>query len=89
MLDAYDGRENTEKALDHAISEAVLHGEKLYILSVIPRGSETQADIDRTHSFADAALAKARAGGADAHVIVESGVHSIVANAKCTVVVVQ
>ena len=125
MLVAYDGRENTEKALDHAISEAVLHGEKLYILSVIPRGSETQADIDRTHSFADAALEKARAGGADAHVIVESGVpdaeilsaasrfgcgtifvgrsgktsldrvimgsvsNSIVANAKCTVVVVQ
>ena len=26
MLVAYDGRENTEKALDHAISEAVLHG---------------------------------------------------------------
>ena len=125
MLVAYDGRENTEKALDRAISEAVLHGEKLYILSVIPRGSETQADIDRTHSFADAALERAKAGGADAHVIVESGVpdteilsaasrfgcetifvgrsgktsldrvimgsvsNSIVANAKCTVVVVQ
>lgn len=125
MLIAYDGRENTEKALDHAISESVLHREKLYILAVVPRGSETQDDIDRTHAFADAALAKARAGGADAHVLVESGQpdaeilsaasrfdcgtifvgrsgktsldrvimgsvsNSIVANAKCTVVVVQ
>ncbi len=125
MMVAYDGRENTEKALRLSIAEAVLHGEKLYILAVIPRGSETQADIDRTHAFADRALAMAREGGADAHVLVESGQpddeilkaasrfgcgtifvgrsgktsldrvimgsvsNSIVANAKCTVVVVQ
>lgn len=125
MLVAYDGRKNTEKALDHAIDESILHKEKLYILSVIPRGSESQEDIDNTHRFADAALAKAKEAGADAHVLVESGQpdteilsaatrfrcgtifvgrsgktsidrvimgsvsNSIVANANCTVVVVQ
>ncbi len=125
MLVAYDGRKNTEKALNHAISESILHKEKLYILSVIPRGSESQEDIDNAHRYADEALARAKAEGADAHVLVESGQpdteilsaavrfrcgtifvgrsgktsidrvimgsvsNSIVANAKCTVVVVQ
>ena len=123
MLIAYDGRENTEKALDYAIRNSVVYGEKLIILSVVAKGADT--DIQRVRSIAESALEKAKAEGADAQSIVESGQpdkvilettsrfdcdtiivgrsgktsldrvilgsvsNSIVANAKCTVIVVQ
>lgn len=123
MLIAYDGRENTEKALDYAIRNSVVYGEKLIILSVVAKGADT--DIQRVHSVAESGLEKARSAGADAQSLVESGQpdkviletasrfdcntiivgrsgktsldrvimgsvsNSIVANAKCTVIVVQ
>ena len=123
MLIAYDGRENTEKALDYAIRNSVVYGERLIILSVVVKGAD--ADVQKVHGYAESALEKAKARGADAQSIVESGQpdrviletaarfdcgtiivgrsgkttldrvimgsvsNSIVANAKCTVIVVQ
>lgn len=123
MLIAYDGRENTEKALDYAIRNSVVYGERLIILSVVVKGAD--ADVQKVHGYAESALEKAKAQGADAQSIVESGQpdrviletaarfdcgtiivgrsgkttldrvimgsvsNSIVANAKCTVIVVQ
>lgn len=123
MLIAYDGRENTEKALDYAIGNAKVYGDKLIILAVVPKGSE--GDVQTIHSYTDAAVEKAKAAGADVQGIVESGQpdkviletaarfdchtiivgrsgkttldrvimgsvsNSIVANANCTVIVVQ
>lgn len=123
MLIAYDGRENTEKALDYAIRNSVVYGEKLIILSVVVKGAD--ADVQKVHDYTSAALEKAKAQGADVQSIVESGQpdkvilenaarfgcdtiivgrsgkttidrvimgsvsNSIVANAKCTVIVVQ
>lgn len=123
MLIAYDGRQNTEKALDYAIRNSVVYGEKLIILSVIAKGSE--CDIQTVTSYTESALKKAKEAGSDAQSIVESGQpdkviletasrfdcgtiivgrsgktsldrvimgsvsNFIVANAKCTVIVVQ
>lgn len=123
MLIAYDGRENTEKALDYAIRNSMVYGEKLIILSVVVKSVDS--DVGKVHEYAASALEKARMQGADAQSIVESGQpdkvilenaarfdcgtiivgrsgkttldrvimgsvsNSIVANAKCTVVVVQ
>ena len=123
MLIAYDGRQNTEKALDYAIKHSVICGEKLIVLVVVSKGSE--ADLQKMHGFAEKAVTKAKEGGADVQSIVESGQpekviletasrlsrdtiivgrsgktaldrvimgsvsNSIVANAKCTVIVVQ
>lgn len=123
MLIAYDGRENTEKALEYAIRNSVVYGEKLIVLSVVAKGAD--ADLAKVHAYAEAAAEKARKEGADVQSIVESGQpdkviletaarfgcgtiivgrsgkttldrvimgsvsNSIVANAKCTVVVVQ
>lgn len=123
MLIAYDGRQNTEKALDYAINHSVTYGEKLIVLIVVSKGSE--ADLQKMHGFADKAVSKAKEKGAEVQSIVESGQpdkviletasrfscdtiivgrsgktaldrvimgsvsNSIVANAKCTVIVVQ
>lgn len=123
MLIAYDGRTNTEKALDYAIRNSVVYGEKLIVLTVITKNAVSEIDV--AHDNADKAVSKAKAGGADVQSIVESGQpdkviletaarfdcgtiivgrsnktsfdrvimgsvsNSIVANAKCTVIVVQ
>ena len=123
MLIAYDGRQNTEKALDYAINHSVTYGEKLIVLVVVSKGSE--ADLQKMHGFAEKAVSKAKEKGAEGQSIVESGrpgkviletasrcpgdaiivgrsgktaldrvimgsvSNSIVANAKCTVIVVQ
>ncbi len=123
MLIAYDGRENTEKALDYAIRNSFVYQDRLIILSVVSKGNEE--DIQKVHGILDSAVAKAKAAGADVHGMVDSGQpdkvimetasrfdcdtiivgrsgkttldrvimgsvsNSIVANAKCTVVVVQ
>ena len=122
MLIAYDGRQNTEKALDYAINHSVTYGEKLIVLVVVSKGSE--ADLQKMHGFAEKAVSKAKEKGAEVQSIVESGQpekvmetasrfscdtiivgrsgktaldrvimgsvsNSIVANAKCTVIVVQ
>lgn len=71
MLIAYDGRENTEKALEYAIRNSVVYGEKLIILSVIAKASES--DIERLRGLVDSAVETAREGGADAQGFVESG----------------
>jgi len=96
MLIAYDGRENTEKALDYAIRNSVVYGEKLIILSVVAKGADT--DIQRVRSIAESALENfdcdtiivGRSGKTSLdRVILGSVSNSIVANAKCTVIVVQ
>lgn len=123
VLIAYDGRPNTEKALDYAIHHSVIYDEKLIVLVVVAKGSES--DLQKMHGFAENAVERAKAGGANVQSIVESGQpdkviletasrfscgtivvgrsgktaldrvimgsvsNSIVANAKCTVIVVQ
>ena len=123
MLIAYDGRANTEKALEYAIRNSVVYGERLIVLTVITKNAVSEIDV--AHDNADKAVSKAKAGGADVQSIVESGQpdkviletaarfdcstiivgrssktafdrvimgsvsNSIVANAKCTVIVVQ
>lgn len=71
---AYDGRENTRRALDYAISHSVTYGDKLYIVSVIPKGSSSQEEIDRVRAYMDEALSLALSKGVEAQVLVESGV---------------
>ena len=122
MLVAYDGRENTEKALDYAIRNAKVYGEQLIVLSVVTR----DGNLDETRERIEAARARAEKSGAEVRAIVESGEpdkvilqtasrfgcdtiivgrsnkkssfdrvvlgsvsNSIVANAGCTVIVVQ
>lgn len=123
MLIAYDGRMNTEKALDYAIRNSVVYGERLIVLTVITKNAISE--IDKAHENAEKAISKARSEGADVQSIVESGQpdkviletaarfdcntiivgrssktafdrvimgsvsNFIVANAKCTVIVVQ
>ncbi|MFT0898185.1 universal stress protein [Candidatus Methanoprimaticola sp. MG2] len=123
MLVAYDGRENTEKALDYAIGNSLAYRDRLIVLAVVPKGSE--GDVERVHEYTARALERARSRGADVQSIVESGQpdkviletanrfgcdtiivgrsskttldrvimgsvsNSIVANASCTVIVVQ
>jgi nucleotide-binding universal stress UspA family protein len=122
MLVAYDGRENTEKAVDYAIRNSKVYSEQLIILSVVTRDGK----LDEVREKTEAARRRAEADGADVKAIVESGEpdkvilqtasrfgcdtiivgrsnrkssfdrvvmgsvsNSIVANAGCTVVVVQ
>ncbi len=123
MLIAYDGRDNTVKALEYAIRNSVVYNERLIILAVVAKGAET--DLERVHAYTEEAVIKAKADGADVQSIVESGQpdkviletaerfecdtiivgrsgkttldrvimgsvsNSIVANANCTVIVVQ
>lgn len=123
MLIAYDGRENTQKALEYAIGNSKVYDDKLIVLSVVAKGSE--GDLEKVREYNDAAVLKARAEGSDAQGLIESGQpdrviletatrfrcgtiivgrsgktsldrvimgsvsNYIVANAKCTVVVVQ
>lgn len=122
MLVAYDGRENTEKALDYAIRNAKVYGEQLIVLSVVTR----DGNLDETRERIETARVRAEKSGAEVRAIVESGEpdkvilqtasrfgcdtiivgrsnkkssfdrvvlgsvsNSIVANAGCTVIVVQ
>ncbi len=122
MLIAYDGRDNTRKALDYAIRNSVVYGDRLIILAVVP---SADTDLEKVHAYVGLAVEVAKAQGADVQSIVESGQpdkviletaerfdcdtiivgrsgkttldrvimgsvsNSIVANANCTVIVVQ
>ena len=117
MLVAYDGRENTEKALDYAIRNAKVYGEQLIVLSVVTR----DGNLDETRARIETARARAEKSGAEEsgepdkvilqtasrfgcdtiivgrsnkkssfdRVVLGSVSNSIVANAGCTVIVVQ
>lgn len=123
MIVAYDGRLNTEKALEYAIKNASVYKESLRIITVLTKSND--AEISRVHDYMDKALEKAKECGVDATITIESGQpekvilqacsrfncstiivgrssktsfdrivmgsvsNYIVANAKCTVIVVQ
>lgn len=123
MIVAYDGRQNTEKALDFAIKNASVYGESLRIITILTKS--TDSEISRVHEFMDKALEKAIQNNVDATITMESGQpekvilqackrfncstiivgrssktsfdrivmgsvsNYVVANAKCTVIVVQ
>lgn len=74
ILVAYDGRTNTEKALDYAIRHSVNYNEPLYILTVV---SKEQMDPENPDSsvqeYMEAAQKKAASEGSTVHTIIETG----------------
>ena len=70
---AYDGRENTRRALEYAISHSVTYGDRLYIVSVIPKSSSSPEEISRVRAYMDEALEQARGRDVDAQALIESG----------------
>ena len=93
-LIAYDGRRNSEAALDKAIQHAIHYSEPLYILTVV---REDQMDPENpdpaVREMMEAATAKARAEGVQAHSIIETGspenvVVDVAERFKCDTIVV-
>ena len=93
-LIAYDGRRNSECALDRAIQHAVRYSEPLYILMVV---KADQMDPDNpdpaVQELMEAAGAKAAAEGLQVHSIIEVGnpedvVIDVATRFKCDTVVV-
>jgi len=74
ILIAYDGKPQTEAALDYATRLAVSFNEPLYILTVATKEQMDPEDIDPTlREFMEAASMKASTSGADVHNIIEVG----------------
>ncbi|MBP5203842.1 MAG: universal stress protein [Candidatus Methanomethylophilaceae archaeon] len=74
VLLAYDGRPNTEKALDYAIRHSVNYSEPLYILTVVSKDQMDLADPDESvREYMEAAQRKAASKGATVHTIIEVG----------------
>lgn len=93
-LIAYDGRRNSEAALDKAIQHAIHYSEPLYILTVV---REDQMDPENpdpaVREMMEAATAKASAEGVQAHSIIETGspeniVVDVAERFKCDTIVV-
>ena len=74
ILLAYDGRPNTEKALDYAIRHSVNYSEPLYILTVVSKDQMDPEDPDESvREYMEAAQRKAASEGATVHTIIEVG----------------
>lgn len=74
ILVAYDGRPNTEKALDYAIKHSVNFNEPLYILTVVSKDQMDPDDPDLSvREYMEAARDKAASEGAQVHTLIEIG----------------
>jgi len=74
ILIAYDGKPQTEAALEYATRLAVSFNEPLYILTVATKEQMDPDDLDPTiREFMEAAAMKASVAGADVHNIIEVG----------------
>jgi len=75
ILIAYDGKADTEAALDYATNLSVGLNEPLYILTVVTRDQMDPEDMDPTiQEYMQAAQQKSMQGGAcDVHTIIEVG----------------
>ncbi|MBR4226180.1 MAG: universal stress protein [Candidatus Methanomethylophilaceae archaeon] len=74
ILLAYDGKPNSEKALDYAIRHAVNYSEPLYILTVVSKDQMDPDDPDESvQEYMESAQRKASSGGATVHMMIEVG----------------
>lgn len=74
ILIAYDGRPNTEKALDYAVRHSVNYNEPLYILTVVSKEQMDPDDPDpAVREYMEAAQRRAAAEGSVVHTIIETG----------------
>jgi len=94
ILIAYDGRKNSERALDYAIQHSINYSEPLYILTVV---REDQRDPDDPYTsiqeFMSAAQRKAASQGAEVQTIIEVGkpedaVPEVASRFKCDTIVI-
>ncbi len=94
ILIAYDGRQETEAALEYATKLSVSLEEPLYILNVVSKEQMDPEDIDPTvQEYMAAASQKAMTAGADVHPIMEVGkpddvILEVATNFQCGAVVV-
>ncbi|MBR6203616.1 MAG: universal stress protein [Candidatus Methanomethylophilaceae archaeon] len=74
ILLAYDGKPNSEKALDYSIRHSVNYSEPLYILTVVSKDQMDPEDPDESvQEYMESAQRKAASQGAIVHTIVEVG----------------
>ncbi|MBE6527725.1 MAG: universal stress protein [Thermoplasmata archaeon] len=74
ILLAYDGKPDTEAALDYATKLSVSLNEPLYILTVVSKEQMDPENPDPSiQEYMEAASQKALSQGADAHTIIEVG----------------
>ncbi|MBO4357520.1 MAG: universal stress protein [Candidatus Methanomethylophilaceae archaeon] len=74
ILIAYDGKPDTEAALDYATRISVSFNEPLYVLTVASKDQMDPEDMDPAiREFMEAASMRALSQGADVHTIIEVG----------------
>ena len=74
ILLAYDGKPNSEKALNYAIRHAVNYSEPLYIVTIVSKDQMDPEDPDESvREYMEAAQRKAALEGATVHTIIEVG----------------
>ena len=94
ILCAYDGRKNTENALDYAIRHSINYSEPLYILTVVSKEQMDPEDPDpAVREYMEAAQRKAASEGAEVQTIIQVGkpddvVLEIADRYKCDTIVV-
>jgi len=71
----YDGKSNTEKALEYSIKHAIAHNTALYIVSsVITKDSvDRDNDVRSVKEYVEAARQRAADAGVDARSLIELG----------------
>ena len=94
ILIAYDGKPDTEAALEYATRLAVSFDEPLYILTVVTKDQMDPDDMDpRIREYMEAASMKASSSGADVHSLIEVGkpedvILEVADNFQCDAIVV-
>lgn len=94
ILIAYDGKPDTEAALEYATRLAVSFDEPLYILTVVTKDQMDPDDMDpRIREYMEAASLKASSSGADVHSLIEVGkpedvILEVADNFQCDAIVV-
>jgi nucleotide-binding universal stress UspA family protein len=75
ILIAYDGKSDTEAALDYATKLSIGLNEPLYILTIVSKDQMDPDDLDTSiQTYMEAAQQKALMNGAtDVHIIIEVG----------------